>query len=97
MERGVYFSPHIAIHQIAGDLELLSKDIQLSIAPDETNKHNAPLGYMVKPWQLGSRRKHLRNIFESSDGLYRGSALQATVTMVFIVKPLEILALSLER
>jgi hypothetical protein len=44
VKRGAYLSFNIAIDQIALHLEPLSKDTQLSIAPDETNEHNAPLG-----------------------------------------------------
>ena len=69
MKRDVYFSFHIAIDEIPWNLEPLSEDVQLPITPDETNEHNASVGYVIKPWKLDSRRKRLRDIIESSDGL----------------------------
>jgi len=69
VKRGVYLSLNVAIDQIVWDLELLSKDVRLSIAPDETNEHNAPLGYVLKRWELLGRGKQVREIFESGDGL----------------------------
>jgi len=97
VKRGVYFSLNVAIHQIAWNLEPLGKDVQLSIAPDETNEHNAPLGYVLKRWELRSRGKNFRDIVESGDDLYWGFALQAAVAMMLVMKSLEILALPLER
>jgi len=69
VKRSVYLSFNIAIDQIAWNLEPLSKDVQHSIAPDETNEHNAPLGYVLKRWELLGRGKQVREIFESGDGL----------------------------
>ena len=96
MQGGVDFSLNIAIHKFPWNFEPLSENIQCSVTPDETNKHNAPIGHIFESWEFGSRRKRLWDTIEFINCLQWCPPLQAAVAMMFIMESLKIFALPFE-
>ena len=86
----------IRVNQRFGNDKLLPEDIQLPVAADEPNEDDVPLREVIdaRHPRIG---RHLHGpVVGSLEDLHRCFALQAAVTVMAVVEPLEVLALSLE-
>jgi len=86
----------IRVDQLFGNEEPFPEDIQLPVAADEPDQDDGSLGDLLDPgypcvgWHLH------RPIAGVSQNLHRSFVLEATIPMMAVMEPLEVLALPLE-
>ena len=97
MDFRYYHGSHVGVDKVSGDLELLTENVELSVAPDEPDQRDVAIRNMFElrqpcVWPEGYGTKLFSyNEFE------RRLPLQAAIAMMPVVKRLEVLALPLEH
>ena len=88
---------HVGIDGIHGQLKLFSENIEYSIAPYESDQRYVAVRNVIDLWYPGVWSKG--NWFELI-GCYdfqRRLSLETAIAVMFVMKPLEVLALSFEH
>jgi len=86
----------IRVDQLFGNDEPLPEDIQLSVAADEPDQDDGPLGDLFEPGHPSIGRHPHGLVAGGGQNLHRGFAAQAAVPMMAVMEPLEVFALPLE-
>lgn len=86
----------IRVDQLFGNDEPLPEDIELAVAADKPDQDDSPLGDLLDPRHPRVWRHPYGPVAGVSQNLHRGFAAQATVPMMTVMEPLEVLALPFE-
>src|SRR5512136_654320 len=90
-------SSQIRVHEVFGNFKLFTKNVELSVTPYEPDEGNISIRNIIDHWQfrIGPEGDG-PEIFGSND--FKGRlSLEAAVTVMPIMKPLEVLALPFEH
>jgi hypothetical protein len=86
---------YVRVNQVFGNFEFFTEDIKFLVTPNKPNKRNVTVRDIIEHRYLGIGSKLYGLVISLLGNFHWGGTIQATVSMMPIVKPLKIFTLPL--